>query len=83
MITFTKEAWAHYLHWQSTERKIVERINMLIKDSLREPFHGIGKPEPLKGPLSGFWYRRINDEHRLVYQYRDSELIIISCRFHY
>jgi len=56
---------------------------MLIKDSLRDPFHGIGKPEPLKGQLSGFWSRRINDEHRLVYQYRDGEVIIISCRFHY
>ncbi|MDZ4243570.1 MAG: Txe/YoeB family addiction module toxin [Candidatus Doudnabacteria bacterium] len=55
MITFTKEAWSHYLHWQSTVRKIVERINMLIKDILRDPFHGIGKPEPLKGQLSGFF----------------------------
>jgi len=83
MITFTKEAWNHYLYWQGAERKIVERINTLIKDILRDPFHGIGKPEPLKGQLSGFWSRRINDEHRLVYQYRDGEAIIISCRFHY
>ena len=57
MITFTKEAWNHYLYWQSVERKIVERINMLIKDILRDPFHGIGKAEPLKGQLSGFWSR--------------------------
>jgi toxin YoeB len=83
MIIFTKEAWNHYLYWQSAEGKIVERINMLIKDILRDPFHGIGKPEPLKGQLSGFWSRRINDEHRLVYKYRDGEVIIISCRFHY
>ena len=55
MITFTKEAWDHYLYWQSGEKKIVERINKLIKDILRDPFHGIGKPEPLKGQLSGFW----------------------------
>jgi len=83
MITFTKEAWDQYLYWQSAERKNVERINKLIKDILRDPFHGVGKPEPLKGQLSGFWSRRINDEHRLVYQYRDGEVIIISCRFHY
>ncbi|PKN67985.1 MAG: Txe/YoeB family addiction module toxin [Deltaproteobacteria bacterium HGW-Deltaproteobacteria-12] len=83
MITFTKEAWEHYAYRQGVDRKIVERINMLIKDSLRDPFNGIGKPEPLRGSLSGFWSRRINDEHRLVYQYREDELIIISCRFHY
>ena len=83
MITYTKEAWDHYLYWQSGEKKNVERINKLIKDILRDPFHGIGKPEPLKGQLSGFWSRRINDEHRLVYQYRDGEVIIIACRFHY
>ena len=83
MIIFTKEAWEHYQYWQSAERKIIERINMLIRDILRDPFHGLGKPEPLKGQLSGFWSRRINDEHRLVYQYRDGEVIIIPCRFHY
>ncbi len=83
MITFTKEAWEHYLYWQGDDRKIIARINMLIKDCLRDPFRGIGKPEPLKGLLSGFWSRRIDDEHRLVYQYRGDELIIISCRFHY
>ena len=82
MITFTKEAWDHYLYWQSGEKKMVERINKLISDILRDPFHGIGKPEPLKGPLSGFWSRRGNDEHRLVYQYRDGDVIIISCRLH-
>lgn len=65
------------------DRKLLKRINLLIKDTLRSPFAGIGKPEPLRGDLSGYWSRRINDEHRLVYKATSQELIVIACRFHY
>ncbi len=83
MVHFTREAWEQYLYWQTTDRNILKRINQLIKDCTRDPFVGIGKPEPLKGDLAGFWSRRIDDMHRLVYKYENDELYIISCRFHY
>jgi len=83
MINFTKEAWEHYGYWQNTDKTMVKKINNLIKDCMRSPFKGIGKPEPLTKNLSGFWSRRIDDEHRLVYKYENGELFIISCRFHY
>lgn len=82
-ITFTDEAWEEYLYWQSTDKKILKKVNSLIKDIRREPFNGLGKPEPLKYELSGFWSRRITDEHRLVYKVSDGTMAIVSCRYHY
>ncbi len=83
MIHFTPEAWDHYLYWQENDKTILKKINLLIKDCVRDPFRGLGKPEPLKGNLSGYWSRRIDDEHRLVYKCEKLELVILSCRFHY
>lgn len=83
MISFRERAWKDYLYWQETDKPILKRINVLIKDIQRSPFDGIGKPEPLKHQFSGFWSRRINDEHRLVYTFVDAELIIVQCRYHY
>ncbi len=83
MINFTKESWDNYLYWQKNDKKILNKINTLIKDCIRNPFEGLGKPEPLKHELAGFWSRRINHEHRLVYKFDNKELIIVSCRFHY
>ncbi len=83
MIFFRERAWDDYLFWQQTNKAIHKRINLLIKDIQRNPFEGIGKPEPLKYEFSGFWSRRIDDEHRLVYTFIDDNLIIIQCRYHY
>ncbi|MEQ8223669.1 MAG: Txe/YoeB family addiction module toxin [Candidatus Eremiobacterota bacterium] len=83
MISFTKEAWEHYLYWQNTDSGKLNRINNLIKECLRNPFKGTGKPEPLRGELSGLWSRRIDHVHRFVYKYEQSTLYIFSCRFHY
>ena len=77
------EAWADYLYWQLQDKKTLKRINALIKDVERTPFTGIGKPEQLKGNLSGFWSRRIDDTNRLVYRLRHEQLEILSCRGHY
>ncbi len=77
------EAWEDYLYWQIQDKKTLKRINALIKDAERNPFSGIGKPEPLKGNLSGFWSRRIDDANRLVYRIRHDTLEILSCRGHY
>ena len=77
------QAWADYLYWQTEDRKTLKRINALLKDVERGNFDGIGKPEPLKGDLSGFWSRRIDDTHRLVYRIRGGALEIASCRGHY
>lgn len=82
-ISFTENAWEDYLYWQKMEKKIVKRINELIKDIKRNPFEGLGKPEPLKYDLSGKWSRRITDEHRLVYQVDGDNLIVFTCRYHY
>ena len=82
-LTFTPSAWDDYQWFQQHDRKLLKRINQLIEDVLRSPFEGIGKPEPLKGDLSGYWSRRINDEHRLVYTTRSDQVIIIACRYHY
>jgi len=82
-ITFSKNAWEDYVSWQKDNKMILKKINELIKDIQRTPFIGQGKPEPLKYDLSGFWSRRIDGEHRLVYKYIDRELFIYSCRFHY
>jgi len=82
-ITFSENAWEDYVSWQNEDKKMLKKINELIKDILRHPFEGIGKPEPLKFDLKGFWSRRIDREHRLVYQAIESDLLIYSCRFHY
>lgn len=82
-LSWQTQAWEDYLYWQQTDKKVLMRINDLIKDCLRSPFSGIGKPEPLKGKYSGFWSRRITDEHRLVYAVRDKSIYILQCRFHY
>ena len=82
-ITFSTNSWEDYLSWQKEDKNILKRINQLIKDIQKNPFHGIGNPEPLKYDLSGFWSRRIDREHRLVYQVFDNELLIYSCKYHY
>ncbi len=82
-LTFSDEAWEDYLHWQRQDRRMVERINKLIKEVQRDPFAGVGKPEPLKHALSGFWSRRITDEHRMVYRMAEGDLQIAQLRFHY
>jgi toxin YoeB len=82
-IIWTTTAWKDYLYWQSTDKKKLKRINELIKVTLRDPFKGNGNPEPLKHDLQGFWSRRIDGEHRLVYSFTDDELEIIACRYHY
>ncbi|MCO6559787.1 MAG: Txe/YoeB family addiction module toxin [Gilliamella sp.] len=80
---FTKDCWNDYLYWQENDKKILKRINELLKDISRTPFTGIGKPEPLKANLSGYWSRRIDAEHRLVYKIENNYILIISCRYHY
>jgi toxin YoeB len=82
-LIFHEEAWEDYLYWQQNDRALLERINLLIKECTRTPFSGIGKPEPLRGSFSGWWSRRINREHRLVYRGSESGLLIAQCRFHY
>ena len=82
-LVWQTNAWEDYLYWQKTDVKIPGRINDLIKDCLRSPFKGIGKPEPLKGNYSGCWSRRTNDEHRLVYKVSQDRLHLLQCRFHY
>lgn len=82
-LIFVDESWEDYLYWQKTDKKILKRINSLIKDIARNPFYGLGKPEPLKYKYSGFWSRRINGEHRLIYQVKGNEILIAKCRFHY
>ena len=82
-LIFSEHAWNDYLYWQKTDRKILKRINLLIKDVRRSPFEGIGKPESLKHALSGYWSRRINDEHRFVYKVNDDSMFIAQLRYHY
>lgn len=82
-IYWDKTEWDDYQFWIASDKKIVKRINHLIKDSQRAPFSGIGKPEPLKLNLTGYWSRRITDEHRLVYKVEDNVLYIVQCRYHY
>jgi toxin YoeB len=86
-LVWTNEAWEDYVHWQETGGEIVRRINELIKDARRSPFKGVGKPEPLKGDLAGWWSRRITGEHRLIYRVSGKgsaqQLEIAACRYHY
>lgn len=83
MLIWHDAAWAEYLYWQNQDKKTLKRINQLIKDIKRNPFTGIGKPEPLKGNLSGFWSRRINDHHRLIYTIQGENCVIAQCKGHY
>jgi toxin YoeB len=82
-IVFADDAWEDYLYWQRTDPKVLKRINALIKEIQRTPYEGIGKPEPLKYNFSGYWSRRINDEHRIVYQVNQDSLLIAQLRYHY
>ena len=82
-LMFTEESWEEYLFWQKKDKRILRRLNRLIKEIRRHPFQGIGKPEPLKYQLQGCWSRRIDGEHRLVYETTEDTVRIISCRYHY
>lgn len=82
-LVFTENAWDDYLYWQRQDGKKVERINDMLKDISLEPYKGIGKPEPLRGNLSGWWSRRIDTEHRLVYRVEANQVIVLQCRYHY
>ena len=83
ILVWTKEAWSDYTYWQGQDKKTLKRINKLITDVQRNPFDGIGKPEPLKENLAGFWSRRIDDGNRLVYAVDDNQVTVLSCRYHY
>ncbi len=82
-LVWTPSAWGDYLYWQGQDRKTLKRINTLIQETLRTPFVGLGKPEPLRANLTGCWSRRIDDTHRLVYTVEGEDLAIIACRYHY
>ncbi len=82
-LVFAGTAWEDYLYWQRTDKKTVKRINTLIKDTARSPFDGIGKPEPLKHAMAGYWSRRINDADRMVYKVEGDALFIAQLRYHY
>lgn len=86
-LTWTPEAWEDYLHWQATDKATLKRINELLRNTMRQPFTGIGKPEPLVGNLKGWWSRRITGEHRLVYRVEGSGeaqcVVVTMCRYHY
>jgi toxin YoeB len=82
-LIFSENAWDDYLYWQNNDKKILKRINLLIEDIQRSPFEGIGKPEPLKYDLSGYWSRRIDEEHRMVYTVKDDAILLSQLRFHY
>jgi toxin YoeB len=83
IIAWSENAWDDYLYWQRTDKKTLKRINILIKDIMRHPFEGVGSPEPLKHNWSGFWSRRIDKEHRLVYSISETMISIAQCRYHY
>ena len=82
-ILFSEQAWEDYQHWISTDKKILKRINLLIRDTARDPFGGVGKPEPLRHLLKGYWSRRITEEHRMVYRVREDTLMLAQLRYHY
>lgn len=83
ILSWATKAWEDYLYWQDIDKKTLKRINALIKDIQRQPFEGIGDPEPLKHNWSGYWSRRIDREHRLVYRVTDESIVIVQCRYHY
>jgi len=82
-LIFSSKVWDNYLYWQNTDKKVLKRINTLISEIQRNPYEGIGKPEPLKHGLAGYWSRRIDDEHRIVYKYQDEAIYIAQLRYHY
>lgn len=82
-LIFSEHAWEDYLYWQETDRQMLKRINRLIREIMRDPFTGAGKPEPLKHGLSGYWSRRLNDEHRIVYRPAEDAVLIAQLRYHY
>ena len=82
-LIFSENAWEDYLYWQKNDKRILKRINELIKNIQRSPYEGIGKPEPLRHALSGYWSRRITDEHRIVYRIEKKSILIAQCRYHY
>ncbi len=82
-IKFLPNAWEDYLHWQGQDKKTLRRINQLLTEAARDPFAGIGKPEPLVGNLTGYWSRRIDQTNRLVYRADDEDLVVLQCRYHY
>ena len=82
-LVFTDHGWEDYQHWVTNDRRTLKRLNRLIEDTLRSPFEGIGKPEPLQHLLAGVWSRRVDDEHRLVYLVNDDDLVIVQARYHY
>ncbi len=82
-LIFAEQAWEDYLYWQESDQKLLKRINTLIKETTRSPFEGIGKPERLKNALAGYWSRRINDEHRMVYKVEGESLFLAQLRYHY
>ena len=82
-LTFADEAWDDYLYWQSNDKRVLKRINTLLKDIKREPFKGLGDPEPLKYNWSGYWSRRITKEHRVVYKVTEHSILVAQCRYHY
>lgn len=83
LISFHQEAFEQYTAWSKSDKKIFERLHRLVIETAKNPFDGIGKPEPLKADLKGYWSRRINDEHRLVYKVKDEQIIIVACKYHY
>jgi len=83
IISFVEQSFDDYNYWQENDKRVFKKLKKLIKDTIRNPFSGIGKPEPLKNNLSGYWSKRVTDEHRLVYKVEKEQIIIISCRFHY
>lgn len=83
LLVFTPNAWSDYMYWQGQDKKTLKRINTIIEATAREAFAGIGKPEQLRGDLTGYWSRRIDDVNRLVYQAKESDLHIFTCRYHY
>ena len=82
-LVFSEKAWEDYLHWQNTDRKMLKRVNALIKEVQRAPFEGIGKPEPLRHALAGYWSRRIDGEHRMVYKIESDSMLLAQLRYHY
>lgn len=83
MISWAEKGWEDYLYWQQTDKKILKRINALLQEITRQPYEGIGDPEPLKHHWTGYWSRRIDREHRLVYKVMDAGIVVVQCRYHY
>jgi len=83
ILSWAEHAWQDYVYWQTTDKKTLKRINLLIKDIKRQPFDGVGDPEPLKHNWAGYWSRRINKEHRIIYKVTNTAIIIAQCRYHY